>query len=156
MAWHGSRGSACSLLLLWGNHFHMLTLKLTLTAEIVQESIRVHSKGVPAHVKIARHKPSAGEPSKTAVSQNHEANTIPCPERWSTSGNAVLKSTPSLLCKRQAAVYFWQGHPAWNVAKAISQGEEPKKRDEKKPVLNWNAFGLRYGKRQAVKGKMKP
>ncbi|KAL8179011.1 UNVERIFIED_CONTAM: hypothetical protein K2H54_058488 [Gekko kuhli] len=97
------------------------------------------------------------ELAKNLVSPIQWANAIPCPpERQSNSGTAGLKSTPSLLCKRQEhQIQSWQGmHPVRSRVISIPQEALLVEREKDLSAYNWNSFGLRYGKRQAVKAKM--
>ncbi|XP_062994889.1 metastasis-suppressor KiSS-1 [Elgaria multicarinata webbii] len=96
-----------------------------------------------------------GEPSKNVANLIPWADVIPCAKRMSTSGKGGLKTIPSLLCKRQEhQLQFWQGtHPARSRMLVIPQGALLVERENDLSTYNWNSFGLRYGKRQAVKAK---
>ncbi|XP_060089248.1 metastasis-suppressor KiSS-1 [Heteronotia binoei] len=96
------------------------------------------------------------ELAKNFVSPIQWANAIPCPERQSNSKAASLQSTPSLLCKRQEhQIQSWQGmHPVRSRVISIPQEAVLVEREKDLSTYNWNSFGLRYGKRQAVKAKM--
>nr|XP_056700804.1 metastasis-suppressor KiSS-1 [Euleptes europaea] len=97
------------------------------------------------------------ELAKNFGSPIHWANTIPCPERQSSSGTAGLKSTPSLLCKRQEPqMQSWQGmSPVKSRVISIPQEARLVELEKELSTYNWNSFGLRYGKRQAVKPRCK-
>ncbi|XP_077192451.1 metastasis-suppressor KiSS-1 [Paroedura picta] len=94
--------------------------------------------------------------AKNIVSPIQWANAIPGPERQPHSGTAGLKSTPSLLCKRQdQQMQSWPGmHPMKSSVISIPQEALLVEREKDLSTYNWNSFGLRYGKRQAVKTKM--
>ncbi|XP_054837932.1 metastasis-suppressor KiSS-1 [Eublepharis macularius] len=97
------------------------------------------------------------ELAKNFVIPIHWANAMPCPERQSSSGTPSLKSAPPLLCKRQEhQMQSWQGmHPVKSRVISIPQEALLVEREKDLSTYNWNSFGLRYGKRQAVKAKMK-
>ncbi|XP_063153625.1 metastasis-suppressor KiSS-1 [Candoia aspera] len=87
----------------------------------------------------------------------HWADDIPCSERSFSSGKEVLKSSITVPCKRQEhQLQLWPGMPPTRSrgvpllqAALLLQG------DHDLSTYNWNSFGLRYGKRQAVKAQEK-
>lgn len=99
-----------------------------------------------------------GEPSKNIFSLIHWSIAIPCPETRSGSGKAhLLPSSPQFLSKRQEdQVQGWQElHPVRSRLISIPQEVLLVERENDLSTYNWNSFGLRYGKRQAMKTKMK-
>ncbi|XP_048353009.1 metastasis-suppressor KiSS-1 [Sphaerodactylus townsendi] len=106
-----------------------------------------------AVLKDAWHK---DELAKNVISPLRWADANPCPERRSSPGTAGLKSTPSLLCKRQEhQIQSWQGmNPVRSRVVSIPQEALLVEKEKDLSTYNWNSFGLRYGKRQAMRAKV--
>ncbi|ETE73961.1 Metastasis-suppressor KiSS-1, partial [Ophiophagus hannah] len=100
---------------------------------------------------------SQAKPSRSMANWIHWANDIPCSERSFSSGKEDLKSTVTLLCKRQEhQVQLWPGTPPTkSKGVPLLEGALLLEGSQDVSTYNLNSFGLRYGKRQAVKAQEK-
>uniref|UniRef100_A0A8D0DK56 Uncharacterized protein n=1 Tax=Salvator merianae TaxID=96440 RepID=A0A8D0DK56_SALMN len=90
------------------------------------------------------------KPSENIVSLIQWADALPCVGRRGSSGRPEL-------CKRQEhQLQLWPGmRPAKNKVNSTPHGTMIVEGENDLSAYNWNSFGLRYGKRRAVKGKEK-
>ncbi|XP_053249177.1 metastasis-suppressor KiSS-1 [Podarcis raffonei] len=91
----------------------------------------------------------AGELSKNIANPSHWADAIPCPQR---------KSTPPFMGKRQEQQQQQLRQrmpPGKSRVVSVPQGALLVERENDLSTYNWNSFGLRYGKRQALPAKEK-
>uniref|UniRef100_A0A670Z5D3 Uncharacterized protein n=1 Tax=Pseudonaja textilis TaxID=8673 RepID=A0A670Z5D3_PSETE len=97
------------------------------------------------------------KPSRGIAKWIHWPNDIPCSERSSSSGKEGLKSTVTLLCKRQEhQVQLWPGMPPIkSKGVPLLEGALLLEGSQDLSTYNLNSFGLRYGKRQVVKAQEK-
>uniref|UniRef100_A0A670JCQ6 KiSS-1 metastasis suppressor n=1 Tax=Podarcis muralis TaxID=64176 RepID=A0A670JCQ6_PODMU len=91
---------------------------------------------------------SLGELSKNIANPSHWADAIPCPQR---------KSTPPFMGKRQEQQQQLRQRmpPGKSRVVSVPQGALLVERENDLSTYNWNSFGLRYGKRQALPAKEK-
>ncbi|XP_070604623.1 metastasis-suppressor KiSS-1 [Erythrolamprus reginae] len=128
-----------------------------LWAWTLQEKLRVQfGKPADSYYPLKSFWPQ-GKPSKGMTNWIHWANDIPCSERRFSSGKEGLKSTVTLLCKRQEhQVQLWPGTPPTkSKGVPLVEGALLLEGSQDLSTYNWNSFGLRYGKRQAVKAQEK-